>query len=351
MILLPIALAAVGAVGLAAGTHLQHRAVSAGADLSGSGARTRLIRSFADPSWLLGTAIIVLSTALNIVALGLAPIALVQPVGALALICAAIISARTLGVRMNRGLVRGIALSGLAVAAFVGVSAGFVRDSAPTEAEASRLAWLLLALVLVGALVARRRVGHMPRVVGAGVLFGAVAATAHVVAGAALTFASAPPAGASSGSAGLSSTPIPIPLLVLLVVLLAAASALGAWLVQSAYASGPPETVLAGLTVLDPLIAVLVGAILLGEYEPLPAVALLGLAASGVAACAGIASIVRHHPAGPGSMGPAPQRKAPRRDASQRDVAPRDVAPRDPDRASAAAPAAGDGAAVPNRRS
>lgn len=327
MILIPLALAAAGAVGLAAGTHLQHRAVrsrSEGPSQPRERGRDAVLRAFGDPAWLLGTGVIVLATVLNIVALGLAPIALVQPVGVLALICAAVISARALGVRMNRGLVRGIAMTGLSVVAFVGVSSAFVRDTTAAEPEALRLVWALLALIALGAVAARKRAGHLARVVGAGVLFGAVAASAHVVSAAALGILSAPEGIASA----VAHSAIPLPLLGLLLLLLAAASALGAWLVQTAYASGPPETVLAGLTVIDPVIAVAVGAALLGEYAPMPPVALLLLAVSGLVACCGVAGIIRNHPDGPGTNRTA--------------VAP--VIPPTRDRAL-------DGAAIANRRS
>lgn len=300
MILIPVLIATVGAVGLALGTHLQHRAVrarTAGSSEPRERGRAAVLRAFGDPAWLLGTGVIVLATALNILALGLAPIALVQPVGVLALICAAVISARALGVRMNRGLVRGIGLSGLSVVAFVGISSAFVRDTTAAEPEALRLVWALIALIALGAVAARRRAGHLARVVGAGVLFGAVAATAHVVSAAALGILRAPE-GIGSAAA---QTAIPLPLLGLLLLLLAAASALGAWLVQTAYASGPPETVLAGLTVIDPVIAVAVGAALLGEYAPMPPVALLLLIASGLVACCGVAGIIKNHPDGPGA--------------------------------------------------
>ena len=50
-----------------------------------------------------------------------------------------------------------------------------------------------------------------------------------------------------------------------------AAVLVGGWLVQQAFASGPPEVVIACLTVVDPIVAVLLGAVLLGEGAATPA--------------------------------------------------------------------------------
>lgn len=301
MFLTAIILAAIGALGLAVGTHLQHRAVREGAARAVRGTNIGVARALTSPLWLFGMGIIVLQTVLNIIALGLAPVSLVQPVGSLALVCAVIISACALGVRVRRGLVIGISIAIASVATFIGISAGFARDVRPTEYTASLLTWLMLCLLLVGVLVTHRRAGHIVRVVSAGVVFGTVASAVHVVAVEVLALlrlgALAPSGAVPANHAPGSEDPVSAPSLWTLIFLLVAASVVGTWLVQTAYASGPPETVLAGLTVLDPLVAVLVGAFLLGEYSTIPLAGVLGLVLSGIAACVGIAVVVRHHPA------------------------------------------------------
>lgn len=281
MFIIPVLLAVVGAVGLAAGTHLQHRVVRTGAS-----------RAWRQPRWLLGGAVIAAATALNVVALGLAPVSIVQPIGALALIVAVVISARSSGLRITAGLAAGIVLTVLAVAAFVAVSAGHARDAQPTEERMLQLAALLCGCIAFGLLLAASRVGHHARVAAAGVVYGAVASAMHVVAVAGV--AALRRLGAD-GADGADRAPHGALILLLLGLLLAAALA-GLWLVQTAYASGPPETVLAGLTVLDPLVAVGIGMLLLGEYAPLPPPAIAGIAVSGAAAAAGIVLIARHHP-------------------------------------------------------
>ncbi|MDI6022397.1 hypothetical protein QBL02_02415 [Leucobacter sp. UT-8R-CII-1-4] len=300
MLLIAILLAAIGAVGLSVGTHLQHRAVQLDVGLRKSG----VSRAFTRPLWIVGLAILALQTLLNLVALGLAPVAVVQPVGALALVSAVVISAFALGVPIRRGLLVGIALSVFSIAGFVAISAGYVQSVRPDAAAASMLAWLLLCLVLLGLLVAHRCRGHLARVTAAGVIFGAVAAAAHLVSVELLARLQGFRAGSfhverigevAQRELGGVTSPSDTQLWQLGAVLVVAA-VVGMWLVQTAYASGPPETVLASLTVLDPMVAVLIGAVLLGEYGALTPLAAFGLFVCGSTACFGIGLIAQHHP-------------------------------------------------------
>ena len=70
----------------------------------------------------------------------------------------------------------------------------------------------------------------------------------------------------------------------------------GGWLVQQAFASGPPEVVIACLTVVDPIVAVLLGATLLGEGAATPAETWLLLVIAAAVATAGVVALARHHP-------------------------------------------------------
>jgi hypothetical protein len=77
---------------------------------------------------------------------------------------------------------------------------------------------------------------------------------------------------------------------------IAAAVLVGGWLVQQAFASGPPEVVIACLTVVDPIVAVLLGAVLLGEGAATPADTWVLLAGAAMTATAGVIALARHHP-------------------------------------------------------
>jgi threonine/homoserine efflux transporter RhtA len=77
-------------------------------------------------------------------------------------------------------------------------------------------------------------------------------------------------------------------------VLLAAGA--GAYFVQNAYSSGPPDLVIAGLTVIDPMIAVGIGVIVLGEASQAPAWAAVLFAVAGAVAMWGVFRLAKHHP-------------------------------------------------------
>src|SRR5699024_4261635 len=118
------------------------------------------------------------------------------------------------------------------------------------------------------------------RIVAAGAVFGAVAAGAHALihdvrASPGLRSGLSPGFGSGLGPSsglealdrlgGLAHAVSNVQWVLLLGIL--AGSGAGMWVVQTAYRNGPPETVLAGLTVIDPLVAVGIGTVLLGEYS------------------------------------------------------------------------------------
>ncbi|HET8795544.1 MAG TPA: hypothetical protein VFM62_04125, partial [Arthrobacter sp.] len=78
---------------------------------------------------------------------------------------------------------------------------------------------------------------------------------------------------------------------------MAAAGALGAWFVQNAYSSGPPDLVIAGLTVIDPMVGIAIGITILGEARPdVPAVMKIAMGAAALLAIVGVIALSRHHP-------------------------------------------------------
>jgi drug/metabolite transporter (DMT)-like permease len=82
----------------------------------------------------------------------------------------------------------------------------------------------------------------------------------------------------------------------LCVVALLAATALGAYFVQNAYATGPPDLVIAGLTVIDPMVAVAIGILVLGEASQAPLWAIGVFILAGVIAVLGVFQLARNHP-------------------------------------------------------
>ena len=81
----------------------------------------------------------------------------------------------------------------------------------------------------------------------------------------------------------------PLPLLGVVVAVV-----VGAWLLQHGYASGPPDLVVACMTVIDPLVAVGLGIGLLGEADNVTAATAAGEALCALVACAGVFALARY---------------------------------------------------------
>jgi hypothetical protein len=74
------------------------------------------------------------------------------------------------------------------------------------------------------------------------------------------------------------------------------AAVLGGYFVQTAYSVGSPDLVIAGLTVIDPLVAVAIAITVMGEADRFPPFAIGGLAAGGLLSVIGVVLLARHHP-------------------------------------------------------
>jgi hypothetical protein len=85
-------------------------------------------------------------------------------------------------------------------------------------------------------------------------------------------------------------------LTLLALVSLVGATVLGGWFVQNAYASGPPDLVIAGLTVIDPAVAVMIGIAILGEAEAASLGEVVGYGVAGIIAISGVLALNRFHP-------------------------------------------------------
>jgi drug/metabolite transporter (DMT)-like permease len=288
-----IGLALIAAVLLALGTQLQSRGVSLVGD-AGGGASTGLsvkqLRSLiARPSWVFGTLLLGLAIVLQLTSLSFAPLTVVQPLGAVALVVTAIVNARVTKVPLDRTMIRAIVVCVLGVATFVTVAA-FVTESHPITA--TQLYTVLIILVVILAVfitlfirMRKRTARPIFYVVAAGVLFGFVVTLAKVVIDRVKTLA--------IGDFKIDATDI---LTILCVVGLATAGLLGTYFVQTAHSSNPPDIVVAGLTVIDPLVAVSIGIIVLGEAAGAPFWAVIVFVLAAAAAIWGVISLSRHHP-------------------------------------------------------
>jgi drug/metabolite transporter (DMT)-like permease len=279
---IPIAL--VGAVFLSLGAQFQHRGVAkveASTHDAAKGLSARqLMALLARPSWVVGTLMLGLAVVFQLTSLGFSPIIVVQPLGAVALVITAVLNSRVSRVKLNRSSVLSIVLCVGGVGLFVLVAA-FTAVDKPVTTHDLIIILIVLAVVLVlfavGFAFLRRRFKAIAYIVGAGVLYGFVATLAKVVI-------------SRIFQAHFEW------LTVLAVAGLLAAAVLGGYFVQNAYSSGPPDLVIAGLTVIDPLVAVAIGITVLGEASQAPVWALIAYVAFGVVAILGVFGLARYHP-------------------------------------------------------
>ncbi|MEO6115169.1 MAG: DMT family transporter, partial [Pseudolysinimonas sp.] len=256
---LGIGIALIGGLFLALGAQFQHRGVVVVEERHGSGHKAglsvaqlwRLVRS---PWWALGTLLLGLAILCQLTSLGFAPIIVVQPLGVVALVITSVVNARVSHVPLTRDAIRAITFCVLGIAIFVTVAAFVAQETLIQEKQ------LIIILIIMGVVVVllgvafgilRKRFTAIFYILSAGLLYGFVATLAKVVINRLL-----------NGNFEW--------LTVICVVALIAAGALGAYFVQTAYSVGSPDLVIAGLTVVDPLVAVSIGIIVLGEAADAP---------------------------------------------------------------------------------
>lgn len=287
-----ILIALVGAVFLSVGAQFQHRGVEIVEERHGSGARAglsvhQLLLLLARPSWVIGTGMLVLAIVLQLTSLGFAPLIVVQPIGAVGLVIAAIVNARVTQTKIAGPVRRAIAFCVGGIALFVTVAAFVAQEQVVEELQLTIILSVLGGVIVLLALTfafSRKRAGALFYIIAAGVLYGFVATLAKVVINR-----------LGNLMAGLVGGDFEWLTLGCVVALLVAA-ALGAYFVQTAYSLGSPDLVIAGLTVVDPLIAVTIGIAVLGEaaHAPLWVIPVWAIAAA--VAVYGVFQLAKHHP-------------------------------------------------------
>lgn len=284
-ILIGIPLALLGAVFMSFGAQYQHRGVTKVERLSGStasaglsgGQMWRLLRR---PSWVAGTFMLALAIICQLGALWFAPLIVVQPLGAIALVITTLLNARVSGHKPTKRSLIAISACVGGIFIFVTIAALFATEEPVTDRQLITILLLLLGvtIVLTGLwLWKRKQIRALYYITAAGIMYGFVATLAKVV--------------LSRISTGDFEW-----LTLVCVGALLAAGIVGAYFVQTAYSSGPPDLVIAGLTVIDPIVAILIGLIILNEAAHAPLWAYFGFAVAGVLAVWGVFQLARYHP-------------------------------------------------------
>jgi hypothetical protein len=279
-----IGLAVIGAIFLSLGAQFQNDAVTKHHAPSRPRPGSLSLKQIADllrrPRWLTGTSFLVLAILFQLSALALAPLIVVQPIGAIALIMTSLLNARIYRVRLNTSTFVAIALTTIGVGGFVAVAASSAVAVEMSNEKLLQVVGILFVLLAMFGLLfwgSKGKVGALQYIFGAGVLYGFVASLAKVVIQRILQE--------------------DYDLLTLLaLVSLVGATVLGGWFVQNAYASGPPDLVIAGLTVIDPAVAVMIAIAILGEAEAASLGEVVGYGVAGIIAISGVLTLNRFHP-------------------------------------------------------
>ena len=263
----PLALAA--AVLLSLGTWFQSRGVVAAVAGSGPWAGLHLAVLVRRPAWTTGAGMLGAAVVLQLSALRFSPLTVVQPIGAVALVVTELTHLVVSGRRPAPRRILAVLLCVGGIAGFVVVAGLSVIDVPMSDGKLRILLVLLSMVVAVVFGLARRSLNALVCTIGAGVLYGFVATLAKTVLGRIV----------QRHFQWLS---------VMALTAVVIAAGVGAWLVQHAHTGGRPELIVAGLTVVDPMVAVALALTVLGEADTAPPVAFLAFALTGALAVTGV---------------------------------------------------------------
>ncbi|OYN90506.1 DMT family protein [Parenemella sanctibonifatiensis] len=282
-IALAIVLAVLASFAYAFGIAWQHRSVDASNDGSETVGLKKFLALLTNPQWLLGLAGIGVSAVGHLIAVSLAPVTVVQPIGILAVVWAVLISRRVYGTPIPRRTWLFVALTVGGLTAFTVLSS--MHANTATVIDPSRIlpvAGTMYVLAGILCLVGWRGphwIRCMAWAAAAACLYGQATGLIKV--------------GLTSLQRGEGITS---PWIWGTVLALIVPYALGAWIVQQAYATGAAEIAVGTMTTIDPICAVIFGMLALGEGEGVGPLTLLGMAAFGLIAAVGVALLSRYHP-------------------------------------------------------
>lgn len=284
--LVGISLAVVSAMSLSAGNIWQAQGVEIATALRGK--RSMAMSLIRTRVWLLGTVMFGLAIVLQMGSLAFAPLMLVQPIGVLALVFSIFINAKISGKKPDISVVRAVLIALFGVASYVTIASLITAQSTITDAQLIAVLVTLCVALLVAAVIRLAGRGNSRRApilyVVLGGMFSAFVATLGKTV---LLRVDALLKGHhfEIDSGGM--------LTLLCLIGLGIASALSIYFTQTAYTCNPSDVVVAGLTVIDPAIAVVLGITVLHEASGASPWALLVMALAGGIAIYGVIRLAR----------------------------------------------------------
>lgn len=283
---LGITIVALASLAFASGATIQHiavgRTVTDGAANRSMGVR-QLLSLLTNPRWLLGLGIVAFGASLHIVALMMAPVTVVQPVGILAVPWSVLLAARIHGFKPNRQIWSAVVLTVIGIVVFTLISASY---AAPVvELPQTKILVFCVAVYLIGAALGLiggfgpARLRCLAWATGGSFFYGLSSALVK-------TTSELLAAGDHMNR----------PLFWVVVAFLLCSYLTGGWMIQQGYANGPAEIVVGSMTTTDPIVGVTFGMVVLGEGVLLTAAPALGMLTFGAVAILGVVLLSRFHP-------------------------------------------------------
>lgn len=273
----------------ASGATLQHLGVKSTFDPTARQSSNRLtiggmLKLFLIPKWLLGLAFVFSGAALHLIALTMAPVAVVQPVGILAVPWSVLLASRIHGHKLDARIWRAVGITVTGVVGFTIFSSLFATGD--KIFNLSWITWSFFAICVICAVLsvfatkaaswAKAMLWSSVGAIFYGLASGLMKAAMNLV--------------QSHGFDLFSWQTLAV------VGYMLVCYALGVWMIQQGYASGPAEITVGTMTTVDPFVAVVFGLFILGEgwgMGPWPAV---GMVVSGAIAVYGVVLLSRDHP-------------------------------------------------------
>lgn len=289
-IVIAICLQVLGSLLFAGGAILQSLAVKSEFSSSGPASENKLsfsqlLNQFTKPRWLLGLLCVFAGAALHIVALTLAPVAVVQPIGIMAVVWSVMLASRVHGHTIAAKLWLAVLITVLGVVGFTTLSALFTRGDKSGFHFTPVVAAFILACVICAflTLLALKAPAWTKAMLSS--MVGAIFY------------------GLASGMMKLAMNLVQnhgfhiLDWKVLVVIgLMITCYVLGVWMIQQGYASGPAEITVGTMTTVDPFVAVLFGLIVLGEGSGMRVLPIVGMSACFALAVWGVARLSMEHP-------------------------------------------------------
>ncbi|TCO65163.1 hypothetical protein [Actinocrispum wychmicini] len=233
--------------------------------------------------WLMGQSAVIVGSVLHFGALAFAPVSVIQPIGVLAIAVTTVASSRREHTSLTFGSWLALAAVVMGVGGFTSLAATNAQVTSVSDATAVLIVvivgLILMVLGLVGS-IGRGLVRCLAFAAGGGVVFGFASVVVRL---AALAVEHRNLADFPTGS--LIGAVLAIPVAI--------------WFIQQAHASGPPNVVVAALTLTDPVVAIGIGYVALGEGAKTSTIATLSEAGCFLLAAAGIVLLSKLQPAKP----------------------------------------------------